>query len=127
MKWNGAWRLLTGIALVLVLGGPAPGSVGSCDEENPFVDAVEWCVEKNGWLCQRRWARGELDDAERDMCLTQVQPMCQGATWGADCPMPPAKIQTNACVAALASVERLDEPADSIVECQLSTLCGGGS
>ena len=124
-RWQAVFRGALGVLLVLVLGGPAPGSVGSCAEDSPTADAVQFCVDRKSWSCQRRWARGELNDAERDACLVPVEDDCRGSAWGTDC-IPPTTRQTEACIGALSNPDRLATPESDLVECQRSTLCGGG-
>jgi hypothetical protein len=118
--------VLLGIVLVLLLGGPAPGAVGSCeDDEGSFVPADEWCAEKGTWTCQRRWAQGTLTNEERDACIETVRDTGPGSTWPADC-TPPSRQKADACIGALMSVDRLDEDEASIIECRTETLCSGG-
>lgn len=110
-------RVLAGIALVIVLGGPAPGSVGACGEEDVGVSAEQWCRTKNTWICERRWARGEITDDEKAQCRADIPGICSGATWPADC-VPPTRRETESCEAALGDPTRLDESPDSMPECR---------
>lgn len=118
-------RMALGVLLILVLGGPAPGSVGSCSEDATVADPVQFCVDRRSWSCQRREVRGELTEDERDACLAAVDAECAGTTWGSDC-IPPTTRKTDACIGALSDGSRLSTPESELVECQLSTLCGGG-
>lgn len=119
-------RVLLGIVLVLLLGGPTPGAVGDCsDDEGAFVPASDWCFEKEAWLCERRRAQGTYTDAERDNCLELLNTSCPGRTWPDGC-TPPTEQTTRACIAALMSVDRLGEAEADIVECKSEIICGGG-
>lgn len=124
-RWTTGGRLVLAVGLFVMLGGPAPGSVGSCSDETEIADAVQFCVDRKSWSCQRRWARGELDDAERDACLVPIEDDCRGSAWGTDC-IAPTTNQTEACIGALSDPGRLSTPEADLVECQRSTLCGGG-
>lgn len=117
MRCSASSRVVAGIALFLVLGGPAPGSVGSCGEEDMGVSAEEWCRTKNAWICERRWARNELTDEQKAQCRAEIPALCSGATWPADC-MPPTRRATEACEGALSDRDRLDEDPSSMPECQ---------
>ncbi len=113
-----------GVLLVLLLGGPTPGAVGSCSDNDEVIGAVEWCVEKEGWICERRGAQGTYDDDEVDACLRGVEPSCQGRTWPPDC-VPLTRRVAQACIDALGSIDRLGTAEGDLEECKLETLCGG--
>jgi len=113
-----------GALLALVLGGPTPGSVGSCDQDAQTANAEQFCRARKDLACQRRYARGEIDQAAEMACRAGVDAECVGAAWPADCDPPPTTVQTRACIAALANSERLSEAENAIPECLTSTLCG---
>lgn len=130
MKWNASRRVLLGIVLVLFLGGPTPGAVGDCgDDEGAFVTAPDWCFEKGDLLCDRRWAMSTEPEAVRDaalrMCKESLNTSCPGATWDSGC-TPPTRMLANACLNALADSSRLSQPESEIAECDVTLLCGGG-
>jgi len=120
-----AARVALGAVLILVLGGPSPGSVGGCTDDPTFANAEAFCIDKNEWICQRRWARAEIDDAQRNSCLDMVPGMCLGTTWPTDCDPPPTVSQTGACIDRLRSASQVETPVSEIPECQLDFLCGG--
>ena len=129
MSFQVSRRVLLGIVLVLFLGGPTPGAVGDCSEdEGASVAAPDWCFEKGGLVCERRAAMtppGPDNDAAKEECYRSLDVSCPGSTWPLDC-VPPTRMLANACIAALSNTDRLSEPESAIVECQVATLCGGG-
>ena len=108
------------VVMALALVGPAPGYVGSCLEDSVTADPVEFCQEKNSWVCEREWAAGRLNDVERESCFFNIN--CSSSTWPPNC-RPPSEALTTICIDALSNPGRLSEPSDSIVECLPSTLC----
>jgi hypothetical protein len=107
----------------LVIASDACGNARSrgvpIDAASADTDAEEWCAERGTWSCQRQWARGDIDDPARDACIGEVQAACPGATWPPGCA--PTRVERDACISALMSVDRLDEPEDTLPEC--NTLC----
>ena len=114
-------KLAMWVVLAVALVGPTPGQVGGCTEDTIAADPVEFCAEKNTWICQRDFAAGRTSMVERDTCLFNIQGMCAGAAWSS-C-MPPTESQAQVCIDALADPARLAETSDRIAECQASFLC----
>jgi hypothetical protein len=120
------WFIRAGCAaaLVVLLGGPTPGAVGSCgsdDLDNP-ADLEAYCTERDQLVCVRRSLRGELSQVERDDCRRLAIAQCQDRFWLQGCE--PTRRQARACLNALRSFDTLDTREDKIEECSISTLCG---
>ncbi len=109
--------LVLAAGLFLLLGGPSPGAVGGCSEEDDSADAAEFCVERKAWECARARARGEIDAAGEQTCRGRINMQCAGAQWA--CEVPPSTRQTDACINALSDPSRLNESSASIRECAL--------
>ncbi len=126
-----ALRLLSAIGLMLLLGGPTPGAVGSCgDESAPFADLREYCETRELLSCERRRLRGEfllsppdpaMEKAAFDDCLLQASLDCQNRFWAPGCR--PTVRQVNACIAALQSYDTLEVEEADLPECKTSALC----
>ena len=116
------------LTLASLLSGPAPGSVGACDEQAVFVEAEAFCRAREGALCEREFQRSlrglvELQSEEqRDDCLQDAADRCAGALYPPGCF--PTERERDRCLGALRSVARIEEPADSIAECRAASFCG---
>jgi hypothetical protein len=125
-----AWRFLAAVGLLVFLGGPGPGSVGSCSETKPDVaDAPQYCVNKNEALCRRTLVmcgRGVTACDNAYLRCTNGAPMemppfpplierCAGAAWPATC-RPPTASQASRCIAALLASDpaHLSVPNDQV-------------
>ena len=119
-------RALVGVALFAWLGGPTPGSIGSCSESTTVTDPEQFCLDQHALFCERDFRAERIDDGEYDTCLEDVQGECLGFTWNpATCDPPPTRIETDACISALRSEERLELKNSMILECQFKALCDG--
>lgn len=127
---TGLWRLAGCATVVTVLSGPAPGSVGSCDEAAVLVDAPAFCGQREAARCERSFQRGLRgweplqSEAERDDCLQQAADLCEGARYPEGCF--PTERERDRCLSALRSVERLPEPDEALLECTAAQFCGPG-
>ena len=140
-------RALAGALLLLGLGGPSPGAVGSCGGELSTVDAVQFCANRRVAECNRGRARGDAQAApptpcaddpatpenEADpticnwrYCLEQVPSRCSMASW-AGCNPPPSQAVAEACLLALTSFDRLAQPTAEIAECNIEIICPSGA
>lgn len=120
-------RALPLCLLALLSLGPAPGHVGACGEGTSAADPSQFCLEAGAWRCARRRARGEILPEEELGCRNEFMLMCPGSAWPPDCDPPPTERQTDLCIDALSSAGRIGEAEPDLVECQLSTLCGGSA
>ncbi len=99
---------MVGTLLFLFLGGPTPGSVGSCTEGTSIADPVQHCQDKEAWTCARRRARGDLaSDAEEMACISRITATCSGASWPVGCE--PTQQQSDACIAAMSDGSTLGD------------------
>ncbi len=116
-------RALVATSLLLLLGGPTPGAVGSCGEESaPLVDLVDYCVDRELLSCRRRQLRGELnDDTYADCADDVVRVICPSRFWAPGCR--PTTRQANACIEALRSYDTLQIEERDLPECKVSALC----
>jgi hypothetical protein len=117
------FRLLAAFLLLLLLGGPSPGAVGSCEERRRLAELRPYCEEREQLVCWRRYLRGELGGGEREVneCRATAISRCQNRYWPPDCR--PSERQTDACLNALRSYDTLDIPESEIAECSVETLC----
>lgn len=113
-------RFSLAISTFLVLGGPSPGAVGSCNDDIPIADPVEFCIAKKKYTCVRDNYREELTTSYEE-CIANADSSCAGATWD-NCD-PPNEIKADACIQALRSMSRIDEPTSAILECNAQILC----
>lgn len=120
-------RALLSLALLLVLGGPTPGAVGSCGEDSaPFADLNDYCNKRELLSCERRRLRGEFavmadPTGAFDACLLNSGLTCQSRFWAPGCR--PTTRQVNACIAALQSYDTLEVEEADLPECKVSALC----
>jgi hypothetical protein len=140
-------RAFVGALLLLALGGPSPGAVGSCGGEISTADPVQFCANRRVAECSRALARGDalppaptpcVDDPATAyneseppvcnwvFCVQQVPNRCSMASW-AGCNPPPTQAIADDCLAALTSVERLPQPTAEIAECNLDVICPSGA
>ncbi len=118
------WRVPLGVALLLVLGGPAPGSVGNCNDGirgEPSADPMTHCTLLGAWVCARMAGRGEITSDESAACAETKRAMCQGINWPMGCS--PTQAQSDNCIRALQNAGRLSEPDPPMgfPECALCT------
>ncbi len=117
-----ARRALAAAALLLLLGGPTPGAVGSCDDDvDGFADLTEYCKEREELICVRRALRKELSTEQRDDCRREAMDACDRRFWAPDCR--PTNRQAQACLNALRSTETVQTPEDELKECNTEALC----
>lgn len=137
------WPVVAILGMLIV--GPSPGSIGSCQAEQETVSAYEWCYERDESFCLRDYRRC-VNSAAEGTCtdavcvdttcntryVTCVQPLvasCQGASWGT-CD-PPTRIEVDACIEALRDPAYLSIPDDGpngilMVLAVCNDLCSGG-
>ena len=74
-----------GVALMLLLGGPTPGAVGSCggDDLAGFADIQSYCSEREQLICVRRELRKEIDARRARRCRREAIKAVRGAFVGA--------------------------------------------
>ncbi|MBN1654995.1 MAG: hypothetical protein JXA30_14595 [Deltaproteobacteria bacterium] len=121
-------RLLIYLPLALLLAGPTPGAVGSCNQEgkdNPLLDLdgglQSYCQEKEQLICWRRGLRDELDSGEVIECRREAIRLCEARYWSSDCR--PTKRQADACLRALSAKETLQTEESELSECSQKALC----
>lgn len=120
----GVSRALIALALFIALGGPTPGSIGSCSDEITVTDAQSFCIDTQALYCLRDFKAERISEDEYDACLADVAPACRGFTWNPEiCSPPPTEQRATACIAALRSSERLETPNEEIIECRADILC----
>ncbi|MCA9582224.1 MAG: hypothetical protein KC416_10555 [Myxococcales bacterium] len=117
-------RAAVSVALLAFLGGPTPGSIGSCSDLPSISEPQEFCVEQRALYCLRDREADRIDEDEYDACLGAVEGDCNLFNWSDDCFPPPTDLERQACISALQSRERLATPNDMIVECSFESLCG---
>jgi hypothetical protein len=110
--------LIGGVAAVILLGGPAPGSIGSCSEtEEQFMSAPQHCANTRAATCARR-LRCCLTTAPTPAeqmactntyndCRAPIVPECRPSAWPSDC-IPPTVQESEECVMAMLDVGRTD-------------------
>jgi len=124
-------RIGVAVGLIVLLGGPTPGAVGSCGEDSaPFADLQEYCETRELLSCERRRLRGEFQVTPRDpaaekqafdACLLDATLGCASRFWAPGCR--PTTRQVNACIAALQSYDTLDVEEADLPQCKVSALC----
>jgi hypothetical protein len=113
-----------GLALVLLLAGPAPGAVGSCSggaNLDRIADLQSYCKEREQLVCVRRGLRKELSQAQTNDCRRTAIAQCELRSWSPGCQ--PTQRQTRACLNALRSTDTLHTSEDRIAECNAKALC----
>jgi hypothetical protein len=118
-----AWRALFGAGLILLLGGPTPGAVGSCggDELGGEADVRAYCTEREQLICVRRSLRREITPGQSDDCRREAIQICKARAWAPACR--PTERVARACLNALRSLDTVKTPEDRIKECRTSSLC----
>lgn len=121
-------RVAAGVVLVLGLGGPSPGYLGGCGSGTAGVDPVQFCVDKEVYVCARECGTGRYtpetctggptvecgSDAYREM---NIRRRCAGATFLPGCS--PTQAQAGACIAVLMDPGLLSTPSRDFAECNL--------
>jgi hypothetical protein len=115
-SWRAAqvWPL-TLLALLLV--GPAPGEVGGCGQDPIISEAEDFCRDQGAWECRRAEARGELADDPLQACFDAIPNACVGAAWPPSCLPRPTRLQTDACLDALALEDNARVPLEELSAC----------
>ena len=130
MKYRTNWigRVVTVFPLAMLLLGPTPGAVGSCnqDEEDNRVlnmgdELVDYCQQKEQLICYRRHLREEIDKDEYTECRHEAIRLCETRYWSPDCR--PTSRRAEACLRALSSKDTLDTEESEIEECRPNELC----
>lgn len=85
------------------------------------VDPVQFCTDKRMYVCARDNRAGRIDMSQYNQCVAQIDAMCAGFSFNGCVPTP---AQADACLAALADVNRVTTPDGMIIECMSSALCG---
>lgn len=116
-------RLGAGVVILLALGGPTPGYVGTCSTDTPaVVDPEQFCVDRKSSECARDRVAGRTDEATYNACANMIESQCTGATWTNGCA--PSPQLAGACISALRDMSRLATLNAMIEECYQETLCG---
>ena len=111
------------LLLALLLMGPAPGETGGCGGELPVADAADFCAERDGYVCRRAEARGEITNVRE--CFDAIEERCDRASWPITCDPPPTRAETDACIDELRRVDNLNVDEADIAECRLCSGLGG--
>jgi hypothetical protein len=111
------------VLLMLVLGGPTPGAVGSCgtDDLAGFADIQRYCAQREQLVCVRRNLRKEITNGQRDECRRAALKQCASRSWAPECH--PTEREARACINALSDLDTLKTPEDKIHECSTKALC----
>jgi hypothetical protein len=117
-------RLVLGALAFVVLGGPSPGFVGSCD---PSIagspDAYRYCTDRSGLICSRELESGRIDEAQFLACYDAIRPFCETRRNWSGCV--PTAAAVEACLNALRDASRFGLSCSAvsceIVEC--NDLC----
>jgi hypothetical protein len=112
-----------GVLLMLLLGGPTPGAVGSCgtDDLDDFADIQRYCAKREQLVCVRRNLRKEITNAQRDDCRRAALKQCASRSWAPECH--PTEREALACLNALSDLDTLHTPEAEIHECSTEALC----
>jgi hypothetical protein len=125
MSWRTlSLRALAGCALVLLLGGPAPGADGACSggpNLDRAADLETYCKQRDQLVCVRRGLRKELTLGQTNDCRRTAIQQCELRSWSPGCM--PTERQTRACLNALRSLDTLQTHEDQIAECNRKVLC----
>lgn len=132
-----AWTLIGGVAAVLLLGGPSPGSIGSCSQtEEQFMSAPQHCANTRAATCARRLrcclttaatpAAQQACTDTYNACRAPIVAECSPAAWPSDC-IPPTADESMQCVSAMLDVGRTDSACAAMmidrVEPECMNLC----
>jgi hypothetical protein len=116
-------RLAAGVVILLALGGPTPGYIGSCDAGGARVaDPAQFCVDKRSAECARDLSAMRITMEMYNACSATLLSECNGFNWAAGCS--PSPETADACLAALRDPSRLGTLNSEIVECNAASLCG---
>jgi hypothetical protein len=112
-----------GVLLMLLLGGPTPGAVGSCgsDDLSGLADIQRYCAQREQLVCVRRNLRKEITNGERDDCRRAALKQCSSRSWAPECH--PTEREARACLNALSDLDTVKTPEDEISECSTKALC----
>lgn len=116
-----AARLLFALLVLLMLGGPTPGAVGSCDAEDSEADLYAFCRSREELTCWRRGLRRELTDNAVNQCRIDAIEKCQQSTWAPGCK--PTQRQADACINALRAMDTVQTKESKIAECKQKSIC----
>lgn len=129
-------RVLGPVGLFLVLGGPTPGSIGSCSDTEPFADYAEFCVVFNDIKCDRLRTNPPIEpcaDAPGTRCFdpelcnpVNYQRDCRGGSWdtwnrGQSCDPPPTVENVNLCLQVISQFYDVTVDERTTPECE--ALC----
>lgn len=119
-------RVLAGAILLLALGGPSPGHVGSCDGSGELADAAMFCEAYRTYYCARELNGGRLPLAEYPACIQRTgmggpYTYCTGFSFMTGCE--PSQRSADACIRALEQATDVSIPTGNIAQCD---FCGGG-
>jgi hypothetical protein len=118
--YTSARSILCGLIL-LMLGAPAPGAVGSCGAEDSAADLITFCRAREELTCWRRGLRLELSEEAVNQCRVDVIKECRQRVWAPECK--PTQRQADACIYALRDVETVQTAENKLAECKTKRLC----
>lgn len=120
-------RIAVGALLVLALGGPSPGHIGSCDGSAELAGAADFCERYRTYYCARELMGGRLPASEYQACIQRTGPnsgdpftYCSRFAFTPGCE--PSQRTADACIDALARTD-VSVRSDDIQQCD---FCGGG-
>jgi hypothetical protein len=116
-----AVRVLFAVLVLLILGGPTPGAVGSCDAEDSDADLYAFCRSREELTCWRRGLRRELTENAVNQCRVDAVAKCQQSSWAPGCK--PTQRQADACINALRAMDTLQTKESKIAECKQKSIC----
>ncbi len=116
-------RAAAGTVILLALGGPTPGYIGSCDASGPRVaDPAQFCVDRRQAECARDYYGMRISADMYNACAMTIESSCAGFNWTAGCS--PSPETAGACVSALREMSRVGTATAMIPECYMESLCG---
>jgi len=119
------WRVLLVGLILLMLGGPTPGAVGSCGAKDGEADLFSFCREREELTCWRRGLRRELTEKAVNECRANAIEQCRLRVWAPECR--PTERQANACINALRAMDTVQTVENRIGECKEKALCTAGA
>jgi hypothetical protein len=114
-------RALFALIILLMLGAPTPGAVGSCGAEDGEADLFSFCREREELTCWRRGLRRELTEKAVTECRENAIEQCKQRVWAPECR--PTERQAEACINALRSLDTVQTVESRIAECKEKRLC----